>query len=67
MPKSPHEKTLEEITFPESLDYWTGYAVMEIGRGHSLRDAINLMLQTTMRISYERGITDGKKGKRGGA
>lgn len=65
--KSPHEKTLDEMTFPELLDYWTGYAVMEIGRGHSLRDAISLMLQNTMRISYERGIADGKSGKRGGA
>lgn len=65
--KAAHEKTLEEMSFPELLDYWTGYAVMEIGRGHSLRDVINLMLQNTMRVSYERGIKDGKTGKRGGA
>jgi hypothetical protein len=65
--KASHEKSLEEMTFPEALDYWTGYAVMEIGRGHSLRDAINLMLQNSMRISYERGLADGKTGRRGGA
>jgi hypothetical protein len=66
-PKAAHEKTLEEMTFTELLDYWTGYIVMEIGRGHSLREAVNLLLQNTMRVSYERGIKDGKSGKHGGA
>lgn len=65
--KAAHEKTLEEMDFKETLDYWSGYAVLEIGRGHSLREAIGLMLQNTMQVSYERGLSDGKKGKRGGA
>jgi hypothetical protein len=65
--KSPHEKSLEEMDFPEQVDYWTGYAVMEIGRGHSLREAISMILNQTMGVSYERGLKDGKTGKRNGA
>jgi hypothetical protein len=65
--KSSHEKTLEEMSFVELLNYWTGYILMELGAGRSLRDAVNMVLQQTMRISYERGIADGKSGKRDGA
>jgi len=65
--KAPHEKALEEMDLNELVSYWTGHVVLEIGQGHSLRDAVSLMLQTTMRVSYERGIKDGKSGKRGGA
>jgi hypothetical protein len=68
--KAAHEKSLEEMNLTELTDYWTGHAVLEIGhggQGHSLRDAICLILQCTMRVSYERGLKDGKTGKRGGA
>ena len=65
--KVPHEKTIEEMNLAELTNYWTGHAVLEIGQGHSLRDAISLMLQCTMGISYDRGLKDGKSGKRGGA
>ena len=65
--KAAHEKTLEEMDFGELLNYWTGYVVMEIGRGHDIREALNMLLQNTMRISYARGLADGKSGKRNGA
>jgi len=67
IPIAPHEKDLHEMDLTEFTDYWTGYTIMELGRGKGLRNAICLMLQNAMRISYERGIADGKSGKRGGA
>ena len=58
--KSSHEKTLEEMNMSELTSYWTGYALMEIGQGKSLRDAIYIMLTST----YSQGHAAGRKEKR---
>ena len=58
--KSSHEKTLEEMDMSELASYWTGYALMEIGQGKFLRDAIYLMLTNT----YSHGLAAGRKEKR---
>ena len=57
-------KTPAEMTFTELVDYYTGYACLEIGRGQALRGAIALMLQNIMRDSYERGKADATVGKK---
>lgn len=53
-------KELKDMNLEELIDYWTGYACMEIGRGR-FRDAISLMLQSTMQNSYTRGYSETKK------
>jgi hypothetical protein len=55
-------KTTAEMTMKELVDYWTGYACLEIGRG-DFRGAISLMLQDTLKIGYDRAIADKKAGK----
>jgi hypothetical protein len=53
-------KELKDMNLEELIDYWTGYACMEIGRGR-FRDAISLMLQSTMQNSYTYGYNESKK------
>ena len=53
-------KELKDMNLEELIDYWTGYACMEIGRG-MFRDAISLMLQSTMQNSYTYGYNESKK------
>jgi hypothetical protein len=47
-------KPTSEMSFQELVDYWTGYACVEIGRGE-FRSAISLMLQDTLKIGFDRG------------
>lgn len=59
-------KTLSEMTTAELIDYWSGYLLIEIGRG-KFREGVCTMLLATMNESYTRGGKDAaKKAKRGG-
>ena len=59
MPKAPHEKTFEEMDFTETLNYWAGYVLMELGAGHTLRNTLNTIITSVTAIAYRRGFTDG--------
>ena len=63
IPAAPDPSNMQ---LDELIDYWSGRLAISIGRG-TFRDEVNLMLQTTMRTSYDRGIADGSTGKRRGA
>lgn len=54
------ENRTANMSLPELVDYWTGYACLEIGRG-KFRDAVSLMLQSTIQDAYARGVADTKK------
>ena len=53
-------KPTSEMDFKELVDYWTGYACIEIGRG-DFRAAISLMLHDAMKIGFDRGVKDAQK------
>lgn len=55
-------KPLSEMTTKELVDYWTGYACLEIGRGE-FRAAISLMLVNTLKIGFDRGVESVRKSK----
>ena len=47
-------KKLTEMTTEELVSYWSGYLLMEIGRG-KFREGVTTMLLATMQESYTRG------------
>lgn len=51
------QKSLEEMSLTELVDYWTGYACVEIGRG-KFREAISLIIQSTLQTGFNRGAAD---------
>lgn len=53
-------KPLEEMTTSELIDYWSGYLLMEIGRG-KFQTGVGTILLHTMNEAYQRGIKEGKK------
>lgn len=57
------EKTTKDMSMKELVDYWTGYACIEIGRGE-FRAAISLMLQDALKVGYDRGFADSQAVKK---
>ena len=56
-------KPLSEMTTNELIDYWSGYLLIEIGRG-KFREGVCTMLLSTMQETANQVRAEGKKGKR---
>jgi hypothetical protein len=55
-------KQLADMTTNELIDYWSGYLLIEIGRG-KFRDGVCMMLLSTMQESRNQFETE-KKAKK---
>lgn len=56
-------KKLEEMSFDELMNYFHGLLIMRIGDGSS-RSAVGLMIQSLLKIGYDRGFKAGRKSRR---
>ena len=55
-------KPLSKMTTNELVDYWSGYLLIEIGRG-TFREGVCHLLLSTMQETATRVRAEGKKGK----
>ena len=58
--KEKMNKDFSKMTFSEQVDYWTGDAILQLGRGSSLRGIISVIINKTMEFSYNKGYHDAK-------
>ena len=55
-------KPLSKMSLDELIDYWSGYLLIETGRGQ-FRTGVSLLIQSTIQEDYDRGKEEGKKTK----
>lgn len=54
-------KNFESMTFSEMLDFWTVDVLAELGRGNSLRNALNDVIRINRQQAYDLGVAEGKR------